>query len=78
MADAKTHANVGRVSPQGVTRQDGDGVSPQGVGLRCANPTYISIARTLKKHHGSIHTHGKSKVATLLLYLNPAWAASRG
>jgi hypothetical protein len=39
-AGAKTPANVGRVSPQGVTRQDGDGVLPQDVGLRCANPTY--------------------------------------
>jgi ABC-type sugar transport system substrate-binding protein len=29
-----------RVSPQGVTRHGSDGVSPQGVGLRCANPNY--------------------------------------
>jgi hypothetical protein len=39
-SDAKTAANVGRVSPQGVTRRDGDGLSPLDVGLRCANPTY--------------------------------------
>jgi len=39
-SDTKTAANVGRVSPQGVTRHDSDGLMPQGVGLRCANPTY--------------------------------------
>jgi hypothetical protein len=37
--DTNAAANVGRVSPQGVTRHDGDGGLPQGVGLRCANPT---------------------------------------
>ncbi|SHG14945.1 2OG-Fe(II) oxygenase superfamily protein [Microbulbifer donghaiensis] len=36
-------------------------------------PTYVSISRTLKKRHGNIHTDGKSKVATALLYLNPEW-----
>ena len=39
-SDAKTAANAGRVSPQGVTRRDGDGLSPLDVGLRCANPAY--------------------------------------
>lgn len=41
-------------------------------------PTYISIARTLNKRHGTIHTDGKSKIATMLLYLNPAWADTSG
>lgn len=36
-------------------------------------PTYVSISRSLKKRHGNIHTDGKSKVATMLLYLNPEW-----
>jgi hypothetical protein len=39
-SDTKTAATVGRVSPQGVTRHDRDGLMSQGVGLRCANPTY--------------------------------------
>ncbi|WP_346839611.1 2OG-Fe(II) oxygenase [Microbulbifer sp. SAOS-129_SWC] len=37
-------------------------------------PTYVSISRTLKKRHGRIHTDGKSKIATALLYLNGDWA----
>ncbi|MCH9691626.1 MAG: 2OG-Fe(II) oxygenase [Gammaproteobacteria bacterium] len=36
-------------------------------------PTYVSISRSLKKRHGRIHTDGKSKIATALLYLNPDW-----
>ena len=32
---------VGRVSPQGVTRQASDRVT-RNVGLRCANPTYTA------------------------------------
>jgi len=36
-------------------------------------PTYVSISRSLKKRHGRIHTDGKSKIATALLYLNPGW-----
>ncbi|MCX2779644.1 2OG-Fe(II) oxygenase [Microbulbifer thermotolerans] len=36
-------------------------------------PTYVSISRFLKKRHGNIHTDGKSKIATALLYLNPEW-----
>ncbi|MFC6635296.1 2OG-Fe(II) oxygenase [Microbulbifer taiwanensis] len=36
-------------------------------------PTYVSISRSLRKRHGNIHTDGKSKVATALLYLNPEW-----
>ncbi|WP_226704050.1 2OG-Fe(II) oxygenase [Microbulbifer elongatus] len=36
-------------------------------------PTYISISRSLKKRHGNIHTDGKSKIATALLYLNTDW-----
>ncbi|WP_317930529.1 2OG-Fe(II) oxygenase [Halioxenophilus sp. WMMB6] len=37
-------------------------------------PTYVSIATKLNKRHGTIHTDGKSKVATLLLYLNEEWS----
>ncbi|MCW8127526.1 2OG-Fe(II) oxygenase family protein [Microbulbifer halophilus] len=37
-------------------------------------PTYVSISRSLKKRHGNIHTDGKSKIATALLYLNGDWA----
>ena len=37
-------------------------------------PTYISISKKLNKRHGTIHTDGKSKVATMLLYLNQEWA----
>ncbi|MFI2810323.1 MULTISPECIES: 2OG-Fe(II) oxygenase [Microbulbifer] len=40
-------------------------------------PTYVSISRTLKKRHGKIHTDGKSKVATALLYLNQDWKGRR-
>lgn len=36
-------------------------------------PTYVSICQTLNKRHGTIHTDGKSKVATALLYLNDNW-----
>lgn len=36
-------------------------------------PTYVSISRRLKKRHGNIHTDGKSKIATALLYLNDDW-----
>ncbi|WOX05312.1 2OG-Fe(II) oxygenase [Microbulbifer pacificus] len=37
-------------------------------------PTFVSISRSLKKRHGNIHTDGKSKIATALLYLNGDWA----
>lgn len=37
-------------------------------------PTYVSISKTLNKRHGTIHTDGKSKVATMLLYLNDDWS----
>lgn len=36
-------------------------------------PTYVSICQTLNKRHGTIHTDGKAKVATALLYLNDNW-----
>ena len=39
---AGVDVGVGRVSPQGVTRQ----ISHAGVGLRCANPTYGTGATT--------------------------------
>ena len=37
-------------------------------------PTYVSISKKLNKRHGMIHTDGKSKVATMLLYLNDDWS----
>lgn len=39
-------------------------------------PTFVSISRILKKRHGNIHTDGKSKIATALLYLNDNWDKS--
>ncbi len=39
-------------------------------------PTMVSICRSLKKHHGKIHTDSKSKIVTALLYLNPGWMES--
>lgn len=36
-------------------------------------PTYVSISKKLNKRHGTIHTDGKSKIATMLLYLNDNW-----
>lgn len=36
-------------------------------------PTYVSISAKLNKRHGTIHTDGKSKIATILLYLNERW-----
>ncbi|APZ90581.1 2OG-Fe(II) oxygenase [Fuerstiella marisgermanici] len=39
-------------------------------------PTMVSICRSLKKHHGRIHTDGSSKIVTALLYLNPDWMQS--
>lgn len=39
-------------------------------------PTIVSICRSLKKHHGNIHTDSNSKIVTALLYLNPDWMQS--
>lgn len=36
-------------------------------------PTMVSISKTLNKRHGTIHTDGKAKVATVLMYLNKEW-----
>jgi len=52
-AERQTHTPVGRVSPQGVTRQESG--ADADVGLRCANPTYQAgatgnIKETPKKH----------------------------
>ena len=46
------------------------------LGIECLSqyPTYISISRSLNKRHGKIHTDGKSKIATMLVYLNEEWA----
>lgn len=39
-------------------------------------PTLVSMSRTLNRRHGTIHTDGKAKVATVLMYLNPDWTDS--
>lgn len=36
-------------------------------------PTLVTICRALNKRHGTIHTDSRSKVATVLLYLNESW-----
>lgn len=36
-------------------------------------PTLVTLCRALNRRHGTIHTDSKSKIATALLYLNPAW-----
>lgn len=36
-------------------------------------PTMVSISKQLNKRHGTIHTDGKAKVATVLMYLNEDW-----
>lgn len=36
-------------------------------------PTMVSISSSLNKRHGTIHTDGNSKVATVLMYLNREW-----
>jgi hypothetical protein len=36
-------------------------------------PPLVTICRSLNLRHGSIHTDSVSKVASLLLYLNPQW-----
>ena len=36
-------------------------------------PTMVSISKKLNKRHGTIHTDGKAKVATVLMYLNEEW-----
>ncbi len=38
-----------------------------------AYPTLVTICRSLNRRHGTIHTDSKSKVATVLLYLNESW-----
>ena len=37
-------------------------------------PTMVSISKKLNRRHGTIHTDGRSKIATVLLYLNPQWS----
>lgn len=37
------------------------------------HPTLVTICRSLNRRHGTIHTDSRSKVATVLLYLNPSW-----
>jgi hypothetical protein len=36
-------------------------------------PTLVTVSRSLNKSHGKIHTDGKSKVVTALIYLNRDW-----
>lgn len=39
-------------------------------------PTLVTLCRSLNRRHGTIHTDSKSKVATVLLYLNESWPDS--
>jgi hypothetical protein len=39
-------------------------------------PPLVTICRALNLRHGTIHTDSRSKIATALVYLNPAWAPS--
>jgi len=41
-------------------------------------PTLVTIARSLNRRHGTIHTDSKSKVATALIYLNESWDGKSG
>ena len=41
-------------------------------------PTLVTIARSLNRRHGTIHTDSKSKVATALVYLNESWNGESG
>jgi hypothetical protein len=36
-------------------------------------PTLVSLCRSMNRRHGTIHTDSKSKVATVLIYLNSSW-----
>jgi hypothetical protein len=36
-------------------------------------PTLVSLCRSMNRRHGTIHTDSKSKVATILIYLNASW-----
>jgi hypothetical protein len=36
-------------------------------------PTLVSLCRSMNRRHGTIHTDSKSKVATVLIYLNRSW-----
>lgn len=39
-------------------------------------PVLVTICRALNLRHGTIHTDSRSKIATALVYLNPAWMPS--
>ena len=39
-------------------------------------PTLVTLCGRMNRRHGTIHTDSRSKVATALLYLNPAWPAT--
>jgi hypothetical protein len=41
-------------------------------------PTLVTICRSLNRRHGTIHTDGKAKVATALIYLNEDWGETSG
>lgn len=52
--------------------------SALGVDRLSQYPVYVSICARLNRRHGTIHTDGKSKVASVLLYLNDNWSPQRG
>lgn len=41
-------------------------------------PSLVTISAALNHRHGNIHTDGKSKVATALIYLNETWGDTSG
>jgi hypothetical protein len=41
-------------------------------------PTLVTICRFLDRRHGAIHTDGKAKIATALIYLNDSWGPTSG
>jgi hypothetical protein len=41
-------------------------------------PTLITIRRFSARKDGRIHTDGKDKIASALIYLNPAWSSQEG
>lgn len=65
------NALIGRLVEPGFANALGEKL---GIDNLAQYPTYVSISRSLKKRHGNIHTDGKSKIATALLYLNDDWA----
>ena len=48
----------------------GERLGVHGLGAR---PTLVTLSDSVHRRHGTLHTDSTSKLATALLYLNPAW-----